>query len=245
MSTRPLGEVSSTVTVAGGSALIDSIHCPVTTVPPSRSSSATMAPAMAPLPPATTGHPSACPIMVSRSPNAPVSGEVRGAIEWAATPAMTALAGRGAESAHKLLGGKNPGHSEPGQSDRVVGDGTHGSEDRVGDLAGTVHERAHQPAVGRPVRTQGIGGRVQRSMDGDGGATVHRMGEGDHGLEELVTQLVERGVPEEGGSGHQWMGDGAEIVAKPGQGRRAGTTTTAGDVGPLEHGHRPARPGPG
>ena len=100
MSTRLLGDVSSTTAVERGSSASEPTHWPVVMVPPSRSSSATMASVMAELPPPTTGQPTAWAVMARRVPNALVRGAVSD-IEWAADTGQQGLGLLRSEPAHQ------------------------------------------------------------------------------------------------------------------------------------------------
>ena len=93
--------------------------------------------------------------------NAPVSGDSRGTIEWAAAPARGAPGPVGREPPGQPADGQEPGDPEAGHGHGVPGQAPQRSDHGIGDGRGVPHEGSEQAAVGRPVDPEGVGRLVE------------------------------------------------------------------------------------
>ena len=105
---------------------------------------------MVELPPATTGQPTAWAVRASRVPKALVSGAVSD-IEWAPTPASSALASSDSNRRTSHCMGIRPGRPNRARATGWLGNRAERSQHLVGDGLAVPHQRLHQPPVGGPV----------------------------------------------------------------------------------------------
>ena len=104
--------------------------------------------------------------MVRSNPNAPVSGAVNGAMEWADTPASSGPGLVGLEPVGQAASGQQPGKPEPGQGHRVGRHRPQRGQHLIGDRPGRARP-AGPSAAGRPARRRPEGARPCRPPIGE------------------------------------------------------------------------------
>ena len=130
------------------------------------------------------------------------------------------------EAARQPCGGAERIEAEPGGADGVARKRA-GAEQKRHEPVVLPDERLDQLPVGRPVRSEPGGRRLDRPLERDSGSVVQRMREERIGVDELQSVLRKRQLSEERRSGRRRMDRGTDVVHESGLGQlcRAGPSS--------------------